>query len=574
MSERILIVAPPLDFRALLEALVPDYRVAEDGDREILETYLDTFDWALYGAGLALVLTRRRLTLLPLESGAPLAAVGLRTQTPPRFVRDVPAGRLRDALAPRAGVRALLRLVTLHRRGAVWRVSNRAGEIVSRLRLEHLALAAVPGSAGDVPRTAERGHAGSGRRTIERGNAGNARRTADRGNAGTRGGAIATPGPDLGERPAPFVDIAVVEPRRGYDQDAAAIRDALASAGAAEPGRPLLALALAAAGRRPCAYRSKPRVKISAERPAREAVARIARRLLRTMRENEAGVRQDVDVEFLHDFRVAVRRTRSLLSSVQGVYPPESIEPFTRDFRELGRLTGPLRDLDVFLLRDEEYERLLPGSLRPGLGPLFARLVRSRQAARDELMVAFDGPAYRGLLSRWQRFLSRAGQLELGESPRSGLTAAELAGWAIGKHHRRLVAKGRAITPRSPDDDLHALRIEGKKLRYLLEFFGSLYPGGAHGKLVKHLKALQDELGELNDVAVQTANLEAILGDVGEPPPPLTAAAVGALLAELATRRKVVRGAVVTAFARFDSPRTRQLFHALDLKTPPDDQKT
>ena len=44
-------------------------------------------------------------------------------------------------------------------------------------------------------------------------------------------------------------------------------------------------------------------------------------RSLQTLRINEDGVRKDLDSEFLHDFRVAVRRTRSALSQIKGVFP-------------------------------------------------------------------------------------------------------------------------------------------------------------------------------------------------------------------------------------------------------------
>jgi CHAD domain-containing protein len=50
---------------------------------------------------------------------------------------------------------------------------------------------------------------------------------------------------------------------------------------------------------------------------------------------------------------------------------------------------------------------------------------------------------------------------------------------------------------------LHALRIACKKLRYVLEFFVSLFPGKNTARLVEHLRTLQDHLGRWHDLVVQ-----------------------------------------------------------------------
>jgi inorganic triphosphatase YgiF len=49
---------------------------------------------------------------------------------------------------------------------------------------------------------------------------------------------------------------------------------------------------------------------------------------------------------------------------------------------------------------------------------------------------------------------------------------------------------------------LHKLRIEAKKMRYALEFFGNLFEGKMISKAIKALSSLQDSLGGLNDAAV------------------------------------------------------------------------
>jgi CHAD domain-containing protein len=57
---------------------------------------------------------------------------------------------------------------------------------------------------------------------------------------------------------------------------------------------------------------------------------------------------------------------------------------------------------------------------------------------------------------------------------------------------------------------LHQVRIDGKKLRYLLELFRSVYPAVELGPVISDLKNLQDCLGALNDASVEDAMLRSL----------------------------------------------------------------
>ena len=64
------------------------------------------------------------------------------------------------------------------------------------------------------------------------------------------------------------------------------------------------------------------------------------------------------------------------------------------------------------------------------------------------------------------------------------------------------------------DENLHELRIEGKKFRYLLEFFHSLFDQDAVDEYLKQMKKLQNTLGDFNDLAVQKDMLSWQLKDL------------------------------------------------------------
>jgi CHAD domain-containing protein len=334
--------------------------------------------------------------------------------------------------------------------------------------------------------------------------------------------------------------------------------------GLAPDARGELECALQPFGRTPGDYTSKFRIALDPEMPARDAARAIHLALLETMLRNEEGTRRDLDSEFLHDFRVAIRRTRSALTQIPGVYPEPDVERFKEEFRWLGTATGPTRDLDVYLLKMDGYKGGLPEEVRADLKPLEEFLERKQNLAHRLLVTALDSARYRRLVEEWRAFLTEepVGAL-LARNAESPVRA--VASERIRRVHRWMVQRGRAIEDDTPAEALHDLRIRAKKLRYLLEFFRSLYPERAVERLVAELKQLQENLGDFNDYQVQIRSLQGFAAEMaGEGSAPLrTQLAMGRLLARLDAGRAAERSRFAERFDRFASRRNRKRFARL-----------
>ena len=115
----------------------------------------------------------------------------------------------------------------------------------------------------------------------------------------------------------------------------------------------------------------------------------------------------------------------------------------------------------------------------------------------------------------------------------------EVANRRIYKQVRQVLKDGQAITAESPDEMLHALRIECKKLRYLMELFSGLYEPKEINGLIKQLRTLQGNLGDFNDLSVQEAYLMRTAAEMAtrRQPTPDTLMAIGALVAALDAER-------------------------------------
>ena len=140
-------------------------------------------------------------------------------------------------------------------------------------------------------------------------------------------------------------------PVRGYQREVSKVQKLLKRLGLTPNPQDTLSSILEGVGRKPGDYTTKLTLKLEPETRSDLAVKKILTLLLKVIKQNENGIKADIDTEFLHDFRVAIRRTRSALTQVKGVFPQSITNKFKSNFSTLGKLTNRLRDLDVYLLR-------------------------------------------------------------------------------------------------------------------------------------------------------------------------------------------------------------------------------
>ncbi|MBK5930838.1 CHAD domain-containing protein [Halochromatium salexigens] len=302
---------------------------------------------------------------------------------------------------------------------------------------------------------------------------------------------------------------------------------------------------------------------------ADQASKQILRRLLGTIEANVEGARQNRDSEYLHDLRVATRRTRSALSQIKGVFPEATVTDFKARFAWLQQVTGPVRDLDVYLLDFPTLRQRLPTSLQPDLEPLYQLLLAQHAEAQQQLALDLASPRFEQLLDDWRAFLDAP--VDLARAPaeapptQAALPIKQVADQRIRTLLRRVRAEGQAISEASPPEDLHELRKSGKKLRYLMEFFQSLYAKQRMREQIKQTKRLLDNLGRFQDTAVQARHLrETADASGGEARlPAATLLAMGALIGQLLQDQARARDGFAEVFAGFDSAKNATRFKAL-----------
>jgi CHAD domain-containing protein len=235
---------------------------------------------------------------------------------------------------------------------------------------------------------------------------------------------------------------------------------------------------------------------------------------LRALLHHDPGTRTGEDVEDLHQMRVSVRRMRAALKAARPLLDAEWADGLRAELGWLGRALGPVRDLDVLLLRLRAEVAALPADEQEAGAVLVAALEAEREGARADMLHALDAPRYPALLER----LADAVRLPL-PAPSTEQDRPELVDLVraeVRKLHRAVDRAG----PHPPDAVLHELRIRGKRVRYTGELVEPGLRGTKPGRAVKRLLAataqLQEVLGDHQDACVAEQRVRELLDGLAD----------------------------------------------------------
>lgn len=472
--------------------------------RPVQRTLLDSFDGRLHAAGVRLEAHHGERLELILHGRGP-ATAHVAVESIPSVSGDLPAGPLRARLAPLLGVRALLPVVTVKAHQAAARRRDGSEKVVVGMLLQ------------DRPELAS----GSG---------------------------LSVPW------------IAELQPFEGYPKAARDAEDLLRSLGLSSREGDLLDVATQDAGTDVRGVVDSPTVPLDRSEPAVLAFRRVLANLADTVDLNWSGTVDDIDPEFLHDLRVAVRRTRSVLTHGKDVLHMGGRDHFRAEFRWLGTTTSPARDLDVYVIEWPDYTAPLAPAAADALVPVIDH-IKARQAS-EHLVLAeqLRSARYHGLMSGWRAWLDARGEAD-GMARKSTRPLGGVVANRLSQSQNQLLARGRAIAADTPAEQLHELRKDAKKLRYLLECFAGVFPAAPRKALVQRLKTLQENLGEHQDTEVHTAQLQAMSKELDGLPgvAPETFLAIGRLMELFDQRRLAARSQFAERFANYDTKRTAQV---------------
>jgi len=233
------------------------------------------------------------------------------------------------------------------------------------------------------------------------------------------------------------------------------------------------------------------------EASPKESVTRVARRALnqrfRAVLDHLplAAKKPHKDIEHVHQLRVATRRAVAALDIFEPALPSKRARRMRKELRRLRRAVGQARDLDVLAQR---LERLLAQGENGAITKVLQRIVKLRKKAQQPALQAYRRARRRRLDRDMRRLTKRTRHpvrmpREFGSFARQGLQLD------VSEFFRAAAGDLTDI------ENLHQMRIAGKRLRYAMEIYAGAFPEALRDDLYPVFAEVQEKLGDVNDHA-------------------------------------------------------------------------
>jgi CHAD domain-containing protein len=450
----------------------PDFFCSEQKVETISESYYDTFDLTLYKNGSVLYRQNDMLYLFSLADGTDISREHYDGKDVPKFWWDFPENDICTYLKSEIDVRALMLIGTIHEERTRFYIQNTEKKHIARLLLHNRSF-----------------------------------------------------------YPPALISIT---PLKGFTMETLQVKKQLREYYQETSNGAVFQTLLAETGYLERLRKIEYPPEIEPHWTVCHTIKTAADHLLKELETYRQGIIDDIDTEFLHSYRVAVRRFRVLIGQLKNELRPESMDSIRAGLQEIGLYTGRLRDLDVLLLNRRYYAELVPEQLRYGLSLFFHYIGEARGKAHAAASAYFTSQDYFGTMDRIEKTCKQPpNKLCLDRNVSIRQKSAEI----IKIRFKKLRKKIKRFSKHK--EMIHQIRIDCKKARYLLEFFRRLYPGGGIKKTIKELKQFQTSLGNLHDIFVQHEmlmdSIHAMEGS--EQSSPEATAAVGGLITALSEKQ-------------------------------------
>lgn len=224
------------------------------------------------------------------------------------------------------------------------------------------------------------------------------------------------------------------------------------------------------------------------------------------LKENQRALLREAedDPEVLHRLRIAMRRLRVLLGEFDSDFETSWLERHQKTLSGLMKETNEKRDVDTILDNIRAYRALLPKKMKKELDPVETFLISRRDNLKKKLVMLFGGSRFQDEILALDKIQKENSAFSTEASQPIILDAMRV----VNKRLKRIVKEGRKINSKSEDKAYHKLRIQFKKLRYLIEAVEPLVEHSKYQKVIKMIKKMQQILGNYHDCQIQRFELE------------------------------------------------------------------
>jgi CHAD domain-containing protein len=223
------------------------------------------------------------------------------------------------------------------------------------------------------------------------------------------------------------------------------------------------------------------------------------------------GAMTDRDPEFVHQARVTTRRMRSALLLFHGALPEETVAYLEQRLKWLGSLLGGVRDLDVFIINIDKGKNSIESFSKAGRQALKRLVVKQRRSPLRSLSQALKSRRYKNFERRMKQSLASS-PADAPELPQAAEPVRRAAPRYIKAQFQNIMEQSKKTLENPDPARFHALRIQMKRFRYLVEFMSHPY-GHALDEVIARATEVQDCLGEMQDTVFHQKIIKQIMKD-------------------------------------------------------------
>src|SRR5574340_6370 len=219
-----------------------------------------------------------------------------------------------------------------------------------------------------------------------------------------------------------------------------------------------------------------------------------------------SGVRRGDDIEAVHSMRVATRRLRATLPLFGPPLAGKRHLEWIKSVRGITRALGEARDSDVQIEHVNGFLETQQPPYRAGVRRLLLRLKQQRLALQPKVLKELEKFDKSGLVTEMAQKLAPF-DIYRDRLDSSDPVLIEMAAESIRAKLDEFLGFDEIVYQPEKIQEIHAMRIAAKRLRYTLETFAPLFEDGLKDT-IKAMRTSQDLLGEIHDSDVWTVSIE------------------------------------------------------------------
>lgn len=309
---------------------------------------------------------------------------------------------------------------------------------------------------------------------------------------------------------------------------------------------------------------------VSHDTPALQGCVLLLQYLTVVIDSKEAEIRGNSSTEALHDYRVILRKIRTLVAPLDQAFHPPGLARFKTIFSTIMEKTSYLRDLEGCCAYLDRYSSSNNEGAIPDIEPLLRYIKKQERLERRRVLRYFQSVQYSRFWIDWPDYLQQLlaisntkADLIVPAGHPIGIFALEV----IERSYLKTLCQALKINKQSPPGAFHKLRKSYKKLRYLLEVFGPVLPVKQSREIVRQLKTLQRDLGLFQDAEAQLGIIKEVISAIGDELDKRQLKATDHLLKQIKKQRKLTKIEVLDRIKKNTKQSTENFRLLLDQKS-------